>query len=153
MAGLVSKRPLLLVRSSPHLCALPLEHVLETMRPLPVEPIDGMPEFVLGLSVIRGSPVPLVDLGMLIAGSERNSIRRFVVVRVADRRVALGVEAVIGAIEIDSSGHEPLPPLLRDARAEIIHAIGTLDSQLLIVLESGRLIPKEFWEALEELGR
>jgi len=123
------------------------------MRPLPVEPIDGMPEFVLGLSVIRGSPVPLVDLGMLIAGSERNSIRRFVVVRVADRRVALGVEAVIGAIEIDSSGHEPLPPLLRDARAEIIHAIGTLDSQLLIVLESGRLIPKEFWEALEELGR
>src|SRR6185436_6230529 len=43
------------------LCALPLEHVEETMRPLAIEAIAGGPAFVRGLAVVRGAPIPAVD--------------------------------------------------------------------------------------------
>ena len=45
------------------LAALPLEHVVETMRPLPVEPLGDAPRFILGLSIVRGEPIPVVDVG------------------------------------------------------------------------------------------
>jgi chemotaxis signal transduction protein len=44
------------------LCAVPLSHVIEIMRPLPVEPISSVPSFVQGISIIRGIPTPVVDL-------------------------------------------------------------------------------------------
>jgi hypothetical protein len=44
----------LLCRAGNLLCALPIEHVIEIMRPLPVEQIAGAPHYVRGLSIIRG---------------------------------------------------------------------------------------------------
>jgi chemotaxis signal transduction protein len=61
---------------------------------------------------------------------------------VGERRVALAVAQVLGIRTLDSG---PLPPLLR---ADALLAIGTLDSELLLVLNSARLIPDEAWEAL-----
>ncbi|HZE91839.1 MAG TPA: chemotaxis protein CheW, partial [Rhizobacter sp.] len=61
------------------LCALPLSHVVETMRPLPTETIAGAPDFVCGLAVIRGAPVPVVDLARLLGATDTQA-RRFVTV-------------------------------------------------------------------------
>ena len=56
----------LIFRVLDRLCALSLGHVVETMRPLPIEPLAAAPHFVLGLATIRGSQVPVVDAGRLI---------------------------------------------------------------------------------------
>jgi purine-binding chemotaxis protein CheW len=118
---------------------LPLKHVVETMRPLPVSPLAGAPPFVCGLSVIRGLPGPVVDLGALLSGSEPASPTRFVTLRLEDRRVALAVEAVLGIQELpDTLGS--LPKLLAEASAEAVSAVGTLDAELLLVLEAARLM-------------
>lgn len=140
---------MLLVRSRSYLCAIPMEHIVETMRPLPVEPIDGIPKFVLGLSIIRGLPLPVIDLGALVGGGAGDSSDRVVTVRVADRKVALAVEGVIGLVRLDVARLQSLPPLLKEASADVINAIGTLDSQLLIVLNTGRIVPQELWQAIE----
>jgi hypothetical protein len=42
------------VRVGARVCALPLHHVVETMRPLPIDPVVGTPAFISGVSVIRG---------------------------------------------------------------------------------------------------
>jgi purine-binding chemotaxis protein CheW len=42
----------LVVRVCARLCVVPLAHVVETMRPLPVERIAGTPSFVRGVSII-----------------------------------------------------------------------------------------------------
>src|SRR5205809_310773 len=51
-------------------CALPLMHVIETMRPLPIEPMACALSFVRGISIIRGAPTPVVDLGALLGTSD-----------------------------------------------------------------------------------
>jgi purine-binding chemotaxis protein CheW len=129
-------------------CAVPLSHVVETMRPLPIDPIAGMPPFVRGLSVIRGAPTPVVDLGALL-GTPARAAERFVTLRVGDRRVALSVGAVLGIRELDASTIPSLPPLLKNAEQGAVEAIGTLDAELLIILRAGWLLGGDVWQAIE----
>jgi purine-binding chemotaxis protein CheW len=126
-----------------------VHHVVETMRPLPVESIAGAPEYVRGLSVVRGAAVPVVDLAALLEGHGRStSFRRFVTVKADDRRFVLAVDKVVGVRELDATQLEELPPLLRNADADRIEAIGVADAQLLVVLRGARTLPEDFWKAI-----
>lgn len=132
----------LLCRAGRRLCALPLDHVVETMRPLPIERITGAPQLVLGLSVVRGSPIPVLDIGALF-GEPATDPRRIVTVSTGGRLVALAVEQVIGVRSIQPDALDDLPPLLKDAAGEVVSAIGRLDSDLLLFLSATRLLPED----------
>jgi purine-binding chemotaxis protein CheW len=138
----------LLVRTGSRAAALPLENVAETMRPLPVEAVAGMPGCMRGLALIRGLPVPVIHLGSLLGAEEGATTTRLVTLRVGDRRVALEVDAVLGVRELDPALLQELPLLLRGASAGVVEAIGTLDAELLLVLKASRLVPAEVWQAL-----
>ena len=136
------------MRAGGHVCALALSNVAETMRPLPIEPLAGAPETVRGLSIIHGSPVPVVDLGGLLDSQLPSPSTRFVMIRAGERMVALIVDAVLGIREIASAQLGDMPPLLSDAHAERVEAIGALDAELFLVLNAAHLVPDEVWESL-----
>jgi purine-binding chemotaxis protein CheW len=138
----------LVCRVLSQLCALPIAHVGETMRPLPVVALASAVEAVRGVAIIRGAPVPVVHLAGLLAAAE-SPATRFVTVSVAGRCVALEVDEVVGVRTLPAASLQDLPPLLRDAGTDTVVAMGTLDAQLLIVLNSARLIPDAVWLALE----
>ena len=120
------------------------------MRPLPVSAVAGAPPFVRGVTVIRGLRVPVVDsAAVLCRGDEPFPVTRFVALKIADRRVALGVCAVIGVRHISGNQLAELPPLLATAGAHVVTAIGTLDSELLMVLRSGKLVSEDAWAAID----
>jgi purine-binding chemotaxis protein CheW len=128
-------------------CALPLMHVIETTRPLPIEPIACGLSFVRGVSIIRGAPTPVVDLGALL-GTSDGAPGRFVTLRLGDRQVALSVNAVLAVRELDTLTIQKLPQLLDGASKDVIEAIGTLDEQMLIVLQAGWQLPDALWHAV-----
>lgn len=138
---------LLLCRIDRRLCALPLEHVVETMRPMPVERLSGTPAFVQGVSIIRGVPVPVVDAAALL-GARESQPSRFVTVRAGGRQVALAVDAVLGVRVIPAESIHDLAPLLHDAGSELIAGLGSLDAELLVALQSARIVPGSVWDAL-----
>jgi len=125
------------------LCALPIEHVVETMRPLPIEALSGAPQFVRGLAIIRGEPIPVVDAGRLV-GCDAGEPRRFVTLEIGPRHVSLAVDEVLGVRSIAKDLRD-LPPLLGAVHADVISAIGALDGELLVVLHSAQIIPQESW--------
>ncbi|MDO9015980.1 MAG: chemotaxis protein CheW [Myxococcales bacterium] len=133
-------------------CALPVGHVIETMRPLPVELVVGVPDFVAGLALIRGAPTPVVDLGRLLGATAAAPWGRFVVVAAGGRRVALAVDAVLGVRALDAAALEALPPLVEDAAGPIA-ALAALDGELLVVIRGARLVPEAALEALSRAGR
>ncbi|HTA89378.1 MAG TPA: chemotaxis protein CheW [Polyangiaceae bacterium] len=143
---------MLLCRAGSLVCGLRIESVAETMRPLPIEPISGMPEFVSGLSIVRGAPVPVVDLARLLGDESDTQPGRFVVVKTDARRVVLAVSEVTGLRTLDAKSFGGLPPLLQGARADLVSAVGSLDAQLLLVLESGRVLPDSAWSKLRAAG-
>jgi purine-binding chemotaxis protein CheW len=140
----------LLCRAGPNFCALPLDHVSEIMRALPIETVAGAPRYLRGLSVIRGTPAPIVDAGLLL-GERPSRAERLVAIKVAGRIVALAVDAVLGVRAIAAETCSELPPLLRDA-SEAIAAIGTLDSAFLFVLRTARIVPEDLFIHLRADG-
>lgn len=132
----------LVCRVQARLCALPLEHVVETMRPLVVEPMAGAPSFVLGLTVVRGEPLAVVDAARLM-GMADAPIGRFVTVAVGVRRIALAVGDVAGVRRLPPGSLRALPPLLHEAAGDVVDAVGLLDAELLLMLRSARLLPDD----------
>jgi len=141
----------LLCRVRDVLCTLPLEHVEETMRPLAVEAIAGVPSFVQGLAVVRGVPIPVVDVARLFSGDSSHPAR-FVTVKTGTRHIALAVDAVLGVVEIPPASVETLPPLFQTAGLDAIAAIGVLDAELLLVLRNTRLVPDDVWTTIQDGG-
>lgn len=138
----------LLCRMASIVCALPLPHVIETMRPLPIHPLGGMEPLVRGLSVIRGTPVPVVDAGALLDAPTDARPGRFVTLRIGDRVAALAVQEIVGVRELDPASLGALPPLVERVPAGVMESIGTLDADLLVVLRGGRIVPEAVWDAL-----
>lgn len=145
MPGAVTQ--VLAVAAAGRICAVPIAHVLETMRALPIAKVAGVPPFVLGLSVIRGEPTPVVDLGVLLEGNATEP-KRLVTLELDGRCVALAVENVVGVRTLADTQLGELPPLLRGADARLVDSIGTSDQQLLVVLHAARLIPDDVWSSL-----
>jgi purine-binding chemotaxis protein CheW len=140
----------LVVRSGSHTCALDLSAVVETMRPLPIKALRSAPEAVLGLSIVRGTPVPVVDLARLLKEIAPAPCTRFISVRVAERACVLAVSSVVGILDIPASRLAAMPPLLQAVCPEVIDAISSLDSALLLVLKSAGLVPPDEGFAPEE---
>src|SRR5882724_8841487 len=92
----------LAIRLGARICAVPVSDVVEIMRPLPIEALSGPLDGVRGLSVIRGEPVPVIDLGTLLGASGCSVCTRFIAIRVGGRRIALAVDAVLGIREFGS---------------------------------------------------
>ena len=139
-----------LCRIGTQLCAVPIEHVAETLRPLPIEPLAGMPPFVLGVAVIRNAATPVIDAGRLIGvATEGTEPTRFLTLKVGERRVALAVDAVVDVVDVATLSMAGLPPLLQAAGADVVSAIGVLDAHLLLLLRSARVLPESIWSVLE----
>lgn len=119
-------------------CALPLEHVIEVMRPLPVRSVDAAPPFVLGLAVVRGQALPVIDAGRLLTG-QASRPTRFVTLRVGERRVVLAVTEVIGTRLVPTEAFLEVPALLAGT-SEVRRLLGVVDGRLLEVLDSARLV-------------
>jgi len=144
----------LLCQSGSRVIALALIDVRETMRPLPIEPLNGMPQFVLGLAVVRGSPIPVIDACRLLSpftSVTSGTAPRFVTLRLGERTAALAVDAVLEVRSIARATLVEIPPLLRETGAEL-SAIGALDAELLLVLQAARLLPDSVWSAIGRSG-
>ena len=138
----------LLCRAAGVLCALPIEHVIETMRPPALETLPDAPHFIAGIAIVRGAPLPVIDVARLF-GKESERPERLVVARVGQRRVGLAVDAVLGARVLPDDMLQRLPPLLRDASREAVSEIGSLDGELMVVLRAARIVPAEIFAILE----
>src|ERR1051325_11050800 len=100
----------LVCRTGQCLWAIPLAHISETMRPLPVEPLASMPSFILGAARMRGVAVPVVNMAAVLGLENGSKLGRFVSVTVENRQVALAVEAVEGVRAITPESLAELPP-------------------------------------------
>jgi purine-binding chemotaxis protein CheW len=143
--------PFLVFRVREHLCALPLDHVVETMRLLPVKAFIGVPDAIRGLTVIRGEPTPVVEMGLFLDGVA-GSPTRFVTVRTGTHCVALAVESIMGLHYFPLDIVKETPPLLREADTHAVAAVGTLDTELMLVLNTAHLVPDSVWELISTPG-
>jgi purine-binding chemotaxis protein CheW len=141
-----SRDTVLLVRAGGRACALPLAHVIETLRPLPTTPCDGVPPFVLGAAVVRGAAVPVVKLDLFL-GAGPSAATRFVLVRCGARAAALAVDAVSGVASL-AGIEQDATPLLGAGAEGAVEALGALDGELVVLLRAARIVPEDAWRSI-----
>lgn len=133
-------------------CAIPVADVIETMRTLPTSALAGTPPYVAGVSIVRGQPLPVPDLGALLQPGENAAPGgRFVVVRVGKRAAIISVDRVSGVRSLDNSTFCGLPPLLGSADAGVLSSLGRLDHDLLVMLDASRAISPELLAQIDAM--
>ena len=140
----------LVFRAAALLCAVPLSEVVETMRPLETRPLAGTPGFIRGVSVLRGVPTPVIDVGRLLTGTPAE-IERYVVVHTERGPVALATGPVLGVRATDAGPVRGHPALLGGA-TRLIAGVGTLGSEPLLLLQSMRSVADDVWQAAAAAG-
>jgi purine-binding chemotaxis protein CheW len=141
----------LLCRVGDLVCAIPIARVTEVMRGLAVDPFSGMPAFVLGLAIIRGAAVPVVDAGGLL-GAANSGGAYFVTIDIAGRPIALAIDEIVGVRRIAEATLAPLPPLLSNIADDAVAAVRARDGELLLMLDSARLVPAQLLAELDQAG-
>lgn len=141
MFGQDTTSTLLVCRVHERICALPMAHVAEVMRPLPIETMPGAPDFVLGMSLIRGEPTPVLNMARLLNEPETD-VGRFVTIKAIGRPLALAVSMVQGVRGVDAAALRLMPSLMRDVDLDVVAYIGVRDAALLLVLDSLKLLPQ-----------
>jgi purine-binding chemotaxis protein CheW len=142
-ASTAPKTQVLLIKAASRCWALPLGSVVETMRPLPVREVPGMPAFLRGHAVIRGHLTPVVDLTMLATGAAAPAARRYVTMRlqphhppaVADVMV-LAVDDVLSVRECDATALAATPALLSFVAPELRAEMVAFDRRLVPLLQA-----------------
>jgi purine-binding chemotaxis protein CheW len=130
--------------------ALPLASVVEVMPILHIEPLFDAPLCVRGLCIIRGTPTPVIDVALLFGGPAGPS-QRLVTVRTGARIIALAVERILDVRSMAlNEMAKPLPPLLREVATDMVSAIGRLDAELLLFLDTARIVSDALLEHLAE---
>jgi purine-binding chemotaxis protein CheW len=148
----------LLFRSGTCIGALALGDVREVMRALPIERIADTPPSVMGLSMLRGAPAPVIHAGCLfgtLPGTARTEARppaRFVALRLGVRSACLAVDAVLDVRVLPRDQLHQAPSLLGGSAAELMSSIGVLDASLLVVLNAARIVPEAVWHSLAGMG-
>ena len=136
----------LVLRAGPLLCALPLDEIIETMRPLAIEPLAGTPAFVRGISVVRGVPCPVIDLARLLGGHDA-PLSRFVAVRTDRGPVAFATGEVLGIRPADTATTPQGAALPAGAATALVAAVRTFERQPLFVLQPMRVAADLIWAA------
>lgn len=136
---------LLVFRTGATLGALPVEHVVETMRPLALTPIASAPAYVAGAAVVRGEAVPVVDLARLLTGAPA-PVQRWISLRSGARPAILAVGEVLG---VRRAGARHAPALVGGVTTSVLDELGVLDRELLVVLAAARLVTDDAWKAFD----
>jgi purine-binding chemotaxis protein CheW len=125
-------------------CALRLEEVVETMRPLETQALAGTPPFVLGISVLRGVPTPVIDVARLLGG-EPTRIERYVAVRTGRGTIALATGEILGirSVRIEQGGGHPA--LLGAGEDRLVEGVATVGAEPLLLLRSMLTVPPDLW--------
>jgi purine-binding chemotaxis protein CheW len=134
-------------RADRHLVAMRLGYVTEVVRPLPVEPLAGVPPFVRGFCVLRGVPTPVVDIRVLLGGEPAAAARpgRFVGTSTDRSTVALAVDEIIGIRNLPLDLLYDLPTAFAPDMCESVAAAGV---EPMLVLSSARVVPDSVWAVL-----
>jgi purine-binding chemotaxis protein CheW len=124
--------------------SLPLSHITEIGRPLPITPLPNVPAWALGVSNLRGDIISVVDLRAFLGKSPLVSKRdcRMIVVRSRreDITTALLVDHVREIRRLVSEKITLPTALIEDLSASYMHGVYEHDGRLLVLLEPERLM-------------
>lgn len=113
------------VEAGGHVLGIDVRKVREIVHVRPLTPLPAAPRLIEGLVELRGSVIPVVDLGRALGGSPapEHFRARIVVVEEDGLLFGLRVAAALDVLRADPSAIHPAPPLATQAGYDAVRCI------------------------------
>lgn len=129
---------------------IPILKVREIITTPSVTALPQLPPYIKGVTNLRGSVIPIVNLKNLLNANHGEDTGSTVIV-LASGRVTYGVivDGITGVIKVDESEIEP-PERFINGSAEHIEGVAKLDKRLIVLLNIKKLLPLDDVSLLED---
>ncbi|MCL4560665.1 MAG: chemotaxis protein CheW [Chloroflexi bacterium] len=119
----------------------------------PITQLPHAPEFIEGVTNLRGSIVPIIDLRKRFGLEQTPPTRetRIVVAFLDQIKAGMIVDSVARVMRISDELIEPTPPMVATIDSAYIQGIAKLDGQLIIILDLKKVLDRSEKEALPKL--
>ena len=125
-----------------------IERIQEIVIPSGITRIPEVPDYVEGVSNLRGTIIPIINLRMLF-GLERRDVdaeTRTIVLNVGNRTMGCTVDAVARVLRVASDAIEPAPDMVAGTTCRSIEGFARVGDEILILLDVDRLLEPEHLE-------
>lgn len=112
---------------------------------LDITKIPQAPEYMLGITNLRGSILPVICLQKRfgLRAEENTNETRIVVANLDGVKVGMVVSAVSEVLTIEESVIEPPPPMVSNINSEFIIGVAKIDKRLVILLDLSKVLTFE----------
>jgi len=106
--------------------------------------------FMKGVINLRGSVVPVIDMRIRFDLEEKdyNTFTVIIIIEVQNRNVGMIVDSVSDVVNIPESAVQKTPHYSSRIENDFIEAIGQVEDDLVIILDSSKLLTKKDFEEL-----
>ncbi|WP_397570969.1 chemotaxis protein CheW [Schlesneria sp. T3-172] len=135
--------------------AFRIEGIQEIVIPDHVTSMPQVPDYVEGVSNLRGTIIPIINLRRLLDldAQSKSEETRTIVVNVGSRTIGCTVDAVTQVIKISPKNIQPAPDIVKADGAAYISGFAKLDSGLVILLDIAELLDPAKLEHVREVAR
>ena len=111
------------------------------------------PAYVKGVTNLRGSVLPVIDLRNRFGLDAREDTRqtRIIIVTMGGIKVGVVVDGVSEVLRVSEELIEPLPPMVNSVNAVFLKGIVRLENRLIILLELGKVLDLNEQQVLKSL--
>ena len=129
-------------RLADQMYAFRIEGIQEIVIPDSVTRMPQVPDYVEGVSNLRGTIIPIINLRRLFDLEEKpkDDETRTIVVNVGTRTIGCSVDAVTQVIKITPEMIQPAPDIVKSDGAAYIAGFAKQDNGLVILLDINELL-------------
>ena len=135
------------------LFGIDISKVKEIICPVEITSVPNLPEFFEGLISLREEVIPIMDLAkrLNIPSSKKADDKKYIVVDLQSRTIALVVDSVLEVLDLPSNMIENTPELMEKIERNFISGIGRWEENLIILLNVERLFSSGELKQIEGL--
>ena len=135
--------------------AFRIERIQEIITPGRITVIPEVPAYVAGVSNLRGTIIPVVDLRLLFGLPERSvdSDTRTIVVNVGSRIMGCTVDSVSQVMRINADQIHPAPTTVAAGGPRYIEGFARVNDDLLILLDVDNLLDPTTLDEVHHVSR
>ena len=122
-------------------------------RMLPITRVPHAPEFVEGVSNLRGSVVPIIDLRSRLGlpSKEATNESRIITVKINEIMVGMIVDAASDVVKVPTNAIEPPPSVIGGVESTYLEGVAKLEDRLLVLLKLAEVLKKEEVQQLKKI--
>lgn len=135
--------------------AFRIEQIQEIVIPDRVTRMPQVPDYVEGVSNLRGTIIPMINLRLLfdMESKPKDEATRTIVVNVGSKVIGCTVDAVTQVIRITPENIQPAPDIVKADGAAYIAGFAKQDQRLIILLEISELLDPAKLDQVRDVAR